>query len=296
MGNEIDFILEDGIDLHIHSGPGIINRPFDHVTVCKEAIDAKMKGVVLKDQHCTTANLIYLLDNYIIKNKNFKIMGGLALNNASGGLNPCVVDAAIKYGVSVIWMPTLSAANHKMGHSAMSAEKQAAMPKPKTKLWKDPPISVLDENGKLLPEVKDIIHLIADADVVLGTGHLSKNEVELVIKEAKEANAKKILINHPEHLIGMDIDDMNRHAKNGIYIEHSYSIYFSKKLTNEYMYEMITKVESDATVVVSDLGQMGRPNPVAGLKIFIENMLKLGLDKKIIKKVLCENPARLLNI
>jgi len=47
------------------------------------------------------------------------------------------------------------------------------------------PITVLDEKGHLLPEVYDVIDLIAAHDMILATGHLTISEVRLVVKTAK---------------------------------------------------------------------------------------------------------------
>ena len=41
-----------------------------------------------------------------------KLFSGIALNNASGGINPHAVNHAINIGAKIVWLPTLSAANH----------------------------------------------------------------------------------------------------------------------------------------------------------------------------------------
>jgi hypothetical protein len=41
-----------------------------------------------------------------------EIYGGLVLNWIAGGLNPHAVDASIKMGGRMVWMPTLSAQHH----------------------------------------------------------------------------------------------------------------------------------------------------------------------------------------
>jgi hypothetical protein len=294
--DKIEQLLEGAIDLHIHSGPGLIDRSLNHVEACQEAMAAGMKAVVLKDQHGTTANLVPFLREYIIRDHPLMVYGGVPLNNAAGGVNPRVVEAAIGYGAKVIWMPTLSAKHHKEEHARQNAAARATMPKPRIVLASDPPITLLDGNGRLLPEVKEICQMIAQADIILGCGHLSKKETDLLIEEAKAQGVKKIVINHPELHLGVTLDDMRGYAKAGVFLEHVLAIIYSKKSTYEYILEMIRAAGAGQTVISTDLGQPGRPRPVQGLKEFLGAMLRLGLTENEIKTVLHDNPAKLLNL
>lgn len=42
--------------------------------------------------------------------------------------------------------------------------------------------------------------MIAEADIILGTGHLPVNEIFVLIDVAKERGVKKILETHAEHI------------------------------------------------------------------------------------------------
>jgi len=46
----------------------------------------------------------------------------------------------------------------------------------------------------------------------------------------------------------------------------------------------------------SDFGQAVNPSPVDGYKMFVASLLALGMDPADIKKVVAENPARLLEL
>jgi hypothetical protein len=255
---KIDQLLQGAIDLHIHSGPGLIDRSLNHAEACREAMAAGMKAIVLKDQHGTTANLICFLQDCIIQDHPLRVYGGVPLNNAAGGVQPQVVEAAIAYGAKVIWMPTLSAKHHKEEHARQSAAARATMPKPRISLVYDPPLTIIDGNGRLLPEIKEICRLIAQADIILACGHLSKKETDLLIEEAQAQQVKKILINHPELHLGVTLDDMKEYARAGVYLEHVLAIIYSKKSTYEYIFEMIRTAGAGQTVISTDLGQPGR--------------------------------------
>lgn len=293
---KISKLLVGAVDTHIHSGYGLVPRALDHVEACQEAMDAKMRAVIIKDHHCPTAEIAKYIQNYVVKDKAFDVFGGLALNNTTGGVSPYTVDAAIKYGAKIIWMPTLSAKNHHVKHEKLTEEAKKAMPNPKKKLFGDPGITILDDNGKLIPEIRSICKLIADADIVLASGHISKQEVDLLLDEAVGQGVKRIMINHPEHLLGASLDDMKDYAKSGFYLEHSITLVHSHKQTYEYIYEMIKYAGVEMSMVGSDLGQVGRPHPVEGFKLWADAMINLGLTEDEIKTIIQKNPIKLLGL
>jgi hypothetical protein len=285
-------LIKGCIDLHVHSGPGVQPRPLDHVEAARQCIASGMRGLIVKDHYFTTCNQVYFINKYILKDAPISIFGGLVLNNASGGLNPKAVATAIEYGAKIIWMPTLSAKNHieyhKTGKSIHSEHKRTEV--------EEVPLTVLDDKGILLPQVVQICQLIAKADIILATGHLNINEINPLVDEAIKQGVKKILINHPEFIVGASIEDMITLASKGVFIEHSYTLMYSKKMTNDRLFEMIRKVGAERTIIASDMGQVGRPLPVDGLKKFIQDMLLTGLKDEEINLVLRVNPSNLLNL
>ena len=229
MTDRVDKLLIDAIDTHVHSGPSPVPRELDHVEAVRDAINAKMRAIVLKDQHASTVSVANIIQKHLVDDSRFQVFGGLVLNNATVGVNPYTVDVAIKSGAKIIWMPTLSAQNHHEQHSKLSEEAKKSMPNPKEALYGDPGLTILDNDGKLLPCVKDICKMIADADIVLATGHLSKRETNMLLDEAVGQGVKRILINHPEHLLYASIDEMKDYAKSGFYLEHSITLVYSHK-------------------------------------------------------------------
>jgi hypothetical protein len=284
--------LKGAIDLHVHSGPGLIPRSLDHVEAAMQCIELGMKGLILKDHHVMTCNQVYFFKKYIFKDSPIGIFSGLALNNSSGGINPFAVDTAIGYGAKIIWMPTVSARNHIEYHK----KEESFFSSHQRRDVEEIPLTILDKDGKLLPQVHQICALIAKADIILATGHLHLNEIKVLVDEAIQQGVKKILINHPEFLTSASIDDMIDFAGKGVFIEHCYALTISKQLTKEYLVEMIRKVGAEHTIIVSDLGQVGRPYPAEGLRNCIQDMLEMGIKDEEINLMLRINPAKLLNI
>lgn len=103
-------LLRGAIDVHIHAAPDIVARLLDDFELAETARAAEMAAIVLKSHHVLTADRAQIAQRAF---PEVKVFGGLALNlPASGGLNPEAVKVAIRMGAKVIWLPTLSAANH----------------------------------------------------------------------------------------------------------------------------------------------------------------------------------------
>src|SRR5215475_1628663 len=137
---EVTELLVGAIDLHCHSGPAAMPRILDHHEELLDAAAAKFRAVLYKDHFYAGMAHAILLEK-LFPECNVKLFSGIALNNASGGINPHAVDHAIKLGAKIVWMPTLSAANH----IAQQANGQAkTFPKTSQKMLDPIPLSALD--------------------------------------------------------------------------------------------------------------------------------------------------------
>lgn len=290
-------ILRGACDMHVHSGPALVARGVDHVEAVRACAEAGMRALVIKDQHVPSGNICQLLQKYFVnENENFNVYGGLILGNTQGGINPAIVEAAIGYDTKIVWMPVLSAAYHKERTALMSAAATSTLPKPKFPLKFNPPQTILDSCGKLLPAVCDIVKLIADADIVLATGHLNpKTEIPLLLDEAVKQGVKKVVITHPEFFKDHTVEEQRAYSDAGFFVEHILATIYSKKQTYDDLYTLITE-GGDNVIISSDLGQVGRPNPVAGLTVFIEEMQKRGISDETLRRIMCHNQRKLLNL
>jgi hypothetical protein len=290
---KIDALLKGVVDVHVHSGPGMIPRKLDHYEATQQSLDAGIRALVLKDHHAMTCGAAYFINEYLTKGQPVKAYGSICLNNAAGGLNPYVVDAAIKYGAKVIWFPTVSAENHIESHK--DKEKKKGFPDTKEKPLSEKALKIIDSEGKLLPQVSEICKLIAKGDMVLGTGHLSVPEIKLLIDEAKLQGVKRILVDHPEFTVNATIPEMVEFADKGAFIEHTCVIAIND-ITTEYLVEMIKAVGAERTIISSDLGQTTQVYPVEGLQKVMTSLLDAGIKGDEIDLMFRKNPAGLLGI
>lgn len=287
-------LLQGAYDLHIHSGPCLIKRSVTHREACIEAYNAGLAGVLLKDQHGPTYHVSKTLEECLQFERPFSVFGGLVIGNSTGGLNPAAVENAIEYGAKAIWMPTLAADFNRNYHKTLNAAQAATMPKSTSRLKYDPNIALLDSCGQLKQEVKDIVKLAADANIMIGNGHVSQRETDELINAAKAAGSKKIVINHPELQLQMTLDQMRNYTQAQVYLEHVLAIVYSNKSSHPYIYEMIKATGTEYVMVNSDLGQVGRPHPMEGLENFVTDMLDLGLSHAEITAIIKDNQAKMM--
>ena len=291
---EIAELLVGAVDLHCHSGPAAMPRTLDHHEALLDCAAAKFSALLYKDHfYLGTAHAIML--EKLFPELGVKLYSGLALNNASGGINPHAVDHAAKLGAKIIWMPTLSAANHI--DQASGAGKN--FPKTAKKMLDAIPLRATDANGRLTDNTLQVLDLIAEADIILAGGHLDVAEMIKVFEEAKRRGVKRMLVNHPTYLIGCTDDDIRTLVSLGAHIEHSICMWVegkSKKFTPEELVHLIEVAGVDRTLLSSDLGLVGSPRPVEGFRQVVSLLLDQQVSKADIGKLVRSNAARLLGL
>ncbi len=293
-GREDLELMQGAIDIHIHSAPSHFPRLVDHVEAAEGARKMGMKAVVLKCHHGYTSDRMYFVRKLV---HGIDVYGGVVLNNAVGGINPFAVEAALNYGAKIVWFPTLSAKHHL---DQMGAPDFGSSMKQRTKRkMTEKPITVLNEKGKLIPEVYEIIDLVAEHDIMLATGHLSIPEAKEVIKAAKKSKVKRLYVNHPEFIINGTIEEQKELAAMGAFIEHLAIFMYPMWPTKagiDGIVEMIKAVGPERTVLATDLGQVHNPPPWEGLRMFLKVLLEKKIPKGHLKRMVQDNPAYLLNI
>ena len=287
-------LMNGAIDMHIHSSPSLFPRLVDHVEAAEGARGFNMRAVVLKEHHGYTSDRMYFVRKLV---NGIDVFGGVVLNNAVGGINPFAVDAAVKLGAKIVWLPTISAKNHldQMGTPDFGNSMQLA---DKAKL-QEKPITVFDEKGHLIPEVYEVIDLVAEADIMLASGHLSIPEAKAVFKTARERGVKRMYLNHPEYIINGTVEEQKDLADMGVFIEHLAIFMFPMWPTTcglDGVIEMIRAVGPQRTVLATDLGQVHNPPPAEGMRMFMRVLLEKGIPFGDLEIMVKNNPRFLLNI
>lgn len=294
----IDDLMRGAIDLHCHSGPSVMPRYCDHVEAMREASEAGLKAVLLKDHYYSCTPVTTLLNKHFSE-LDVHMLSGVPLNNAVGGLNVHAVEHGLKLGAKLVWMPTFSSANH-IAHHHQDAKFTEKFPQTTQRMLQPIPLTVLDNDGRLKEEVKAILDLIAAEDVVLSAGHLNIREIWPLFEEARKRGVKRLLVNHPTYVVDATLDDMRQLASEGVYMEHSMCMWVPgskfKFYDDQFLQQVIEAGTVDLTILGSDLGQQGNPSIAEGFRNVIGQLLDLNFSDEDIRKMTSVNASRLMNL
>src|SRR5215207_884779 len=105
-------LIHGAVDLHVHPSPSLFPRRIDEVEAARQAEEAQLRAILVKDHHHATAPDLLPLRKHVFQDLAVQVFGGVALNNYVGGLNPYVVNLSLRLGGRMVWFPTVSSANH----------------------------------------------------------------------------------------------------------------------------------------------------------------------------------------
>jgi hypothetical protein len=296
MREMVQELMRGACDLHIHAGPDIVPRLQDVVEVARDAHAAGMRALGIKDHNTNTADRCYVASQMV---PGIEILGGIVLNHTVGGLNPETVDKAIRLGAKIIWMPSMDAAltiqKVRVTHETPWLEGfvQRTDPQQGLSIFKGGM-----EGDEILPEVEDILKIIAEANVILDTCHLGGRETLALVKRAKDIGVRKIIVCHPNCSVNlMPIDLQQELAGLGALLSYAFlpcMPLFDRQDFRD-IAKMIEAVGPDNSIFFTDFGQFPNPTVVEGVRMFISSLLAVGFKKNEVKAIVCENFKRVLD-
>ncbi len=280
-GNDIDRVLAGTIDIHVHSDPDNRPRSIDAIDVAKLAHARGMRAIVLKNHYDPTGALAYIVRKEV---PGIEVFGGIDLNLTVGGMNAVAVEHMREVSGSwgrFVWMSTFDAENQVR----YSKENR--------------PFVRVSRNGELLPEVKQVLAVIAKHQLVMATGHVSPEEALLLIREARQQGAQRMVVTHAmNEPVLMNVAQMQEAAKLGAFIE-----FVGGSLTSgdaaariDRFADAIRKIGPEFCILSSDLGQRGNALPPDGFGAFLLALRSRGFSQQEIERMAKRNPAQLLGL
>lgn len=273
--------LSGVIDIHAHADPDSIPRSIDAIDLATAAKARGMRGLVLKNHYESTAALAYVVRKEV---PGIEIFGGIDLNRSVGGINPSAIERMVlmKGGWGkVVWMPTFDNENQVK----YSKENR--------------PFVSVSKDGHLLPEVLEVIDLVAKHQLTLETGHSSAADGLMIVHEAHKRGVQHIVVTHAMAApVRMSIPQMQEAAADGAYIEFVYSATLGSNhiVSIDDYAKAIRAVGPKSCILATDLGQVGNPLHPDGMAVFIEAMRKEGFPQADIDLMVKTNPARALGL
>jgi hypothetical protein len=291
--NELPEAIKGAIDLHTHPGPDIVPRSQTLAEAIDDFSEAGFAGIVAKSHVGSTAGLC----STIAADRQACAIGAITLNRPVGGLNAAAVEVAALLGARVVWLPTVD--------SRRQREQAARTPGPAA-VWEEaqarlsglpgygPPIAVL-ENGRVVPELHDVLDVVKEHGMLLATGHLDCEEVFAVLAAAKDHGIERVMVTHPD-LPRQRItpEAQVEMARRGAWIERTMASVLEGKLPLDDAVRGIKYCGISASLLTGDLGQP-RNGPLAdGIRRWATLLHDAGFGLGEIRQLLVANPTTAL--
>lgn len=286
--------LEGAYDLHVHVAPDVMPRKIDDVGLAREFLSHGMRGFALKSHYVPTQERAAVVSAIV---PGIDVLGAITLNHSVGGLNPVALEIAGRGGCKLVWMPTVDAANETAGRSTTTkklpfwANIQRDMEKTGIA---PPPITVLDEQGKLTAITSQCLDVIARHDMILATGHLGRTEIFALVRAAKQMGLRKVIVTHAEFPSqNLSPEEQKELADLGAIVEHCFTTMHTGKASWESAFAAIRATGPERTLLSSDLGQPSNPGVSEGFAIFAQKLLNAGFTAAEVHRMAALNSAAL---
>jgi len=273
--------LSGAIDIHVHSAPDSVERSIDSIDVAKLALARGMRAIVLKSHYEPTATMAFIVRKAV---PGIQVFGGIDLNLTVGGMNAAAVEHMTQVAGGwgrLVWMSTFDAENQV---------RYSKETRPFVRVSKD---------GALLPEVKDVIGVIAKHRLVLATGHVSPQEGLMLLREGRRQGVRHMVVTHAMQApVLMNVNEMQQAAKEGAFVEFvagSLTAPGASARVDSYA-DAIRKIGPEFCILSSDLGQKGNALPPDGFGAFIEALRARGFSTAQLDRMAKQNPAQILEL
>lgn len=283
-----DPLLEGVCDIHLHLAPDVKARCTDEYNFARRAKAAGYRAVMYKANEWSCYDRAYLIRRAL---PGFEVFGSFCMNFTYGDkINVYAAKMAVQTTGKTcrcIWMPTQAAVYHQN----CFGQKGAGIP--------------VTQNGRLLPEVVQVMELCAENDIIFATGHSAPEESILMAQKAHEIGFNKLVVTHPNTTVWqMTEDEIKRCVDYGAYIEYCYlgRLWGPGTAMPEYVQQTgeeflnYVRIAPERSFISTDLGQAGMPDPLDGMRACIKELQNAGLPQRTIDMLVRKNPAYLIGL
>ena len=292
-------LLIGAVDCHVHACPHLNGRSLDVFQAVEEAAAAGLRAIGLMDNFANSSGLAALA-NRRLGHLGVEVFGGLIMEPPAGGVCAEAVRIALGYGYGpgdgarFVSLPT-----HHTRHVARSEGRSPAFVE-----------SCLEipETAPLPDPLHEILDLVAAADAVFNTGHVSGPEAVRAVEAARAAGVSRILApcSHFEPETVTEITGLGAVAEFSFFFaSHATQVGLTHVDTAKnviaavpapLMAERIRAAGVGSSILSSDCGVFLLPPPVEGLREFLLLMREAGFSEADLRRMSSETPARLFGI
>jgi hypothetical protein len=287
-------LLQGAYDTHIHVGPDVVARKIDDVSLARRFADLGMAGFILKSHYTSTAERAAVVRKAV---PGIEALGAIVMNRAVGGMNPLAVEIAAREGARTVWMPTVDSLNESHEREAPPGAKVPVWVKLQLELREQgieiEPVPVVDDEGAVLPETREVLAMVARHGMLLATGHLGRDEIFAVVDAALQEDVREIVITHPEFPSqSLSQEDQRALAARGALLERCFTTPHTGKIAWEVWIENIRAAGPEHSVLSTDLGQIFNPEVEDGMALMVDRLLDAGLQEEEVHVMAVQNTRR----
>ena len=228
------------------------------------------------------------------------VFGGLILEPPAGGLSVAAVEAALRCGYGpgdgarFVSLPTHHTAFVARAEGRPASHVDACL--------------AIPARGSLPDPLPEILHLVAEADIVLNVGHLSAGEALRVVEAARGAGVARILVpaNHyaPDDVRGLTaagaVAELSfffvSHATEAGLTHVDAERHTIARVSAPDMAALALAAPPDKLVLSSDCGVFLLPPPVEGLRAFVLLLHACGVPEETLRAATGRTPAHLFKV
>jgi hypothetical protein len=287
-------LLQGAYDLHVHVLPDVLPRRIDDMTLAARFGELGLGGFALKSHYTMTAERAAI----VRASSSVDVLGAITLNWPVGGVNPVAVEICARAGGTFVWLPTFDSINE-----AAAADSPGTGTPPgwltlknelRAKGISPPPIRMLDPAGRILPEVRTVLDLIAEYDLVLCTGHLGADEIIPVVSAAQDAGVSRIIITHPDFPSQQLAPDQQRElGDRGCLLERCFGTPHAGRISWEALFSNVRAAGVEHSLLSSDLGQPHNPPVEDGVALMVDRFLDAGFNDSEVRTMAVNNSRRI---
>lgn len=271
-------------DLHVHAAPDVTPRRADDRDTVAAYAAAGFTGCVLKAHYESTVGRAAATG----RGQPLRVYGGIALNQHVGGVNPAAAAASLEAGGRVVWMPTADAHSQRTAGLPSLCGTRPDLP--------DHSYAIPPVDWSAVDDARQVCRLVAAADAVLATGHLSTAEARWLLTTAREEGVRRFLLTHPSYTVpNMPPDRAAALAAHGALAEiTTFQLLHQPGCTAERLASFAEAVGLHNIVLSSDAGQPDSPAPPDALELLVDVLAREGLDRAALRACASEIPEALI--
>lgn len=280
---QIDKIYQGSIDMHVHVAPDPDwDRRFDTLATARIAANNGMRGFVAKSFYYNTTTECRIVNQVV---EGISAFGSVTIGYVTtGGLEnaPATIETHAKLGCKVIWFPAFDAAYCRKGTGRTGG------------IW------ILNEDGSLKQEAKDILSIAKEYDMVVCKGHMSYAETKALFEEGAKMGLTKMVNTHPlSDAWGLFSKDEIKYLSSlGVYTEMVFGNLMPRlgSLDPADYVDLCHELGAEKCIMSTDWAQCMDPSPAEGMRFFVGTMLQFGCTNEEVEIMCKRNPAKLLGI